>query len=139
MRWQRWFISFSARCNGPSVNGQLLFPDDSLRVADSSSRIGAVATVIEGLNLAFNFSRGFRAPNITSLGSVGLVGAVGFQVSIADVRTATVGLTADENAVSTGVDAAPLRSETSNNYDFSLRYRRGASTPNLRRLHDRLR
>ncbi|MEJ7714135.1 MAG: TonB-dependent receptor [Pyrinomonadaceae bacterium] len=75
----------SRASSGPSVNGQPLFPDDSLRVADFSGRVGAVATVAEGLNLSFNFSRGFRAPNITNLGSVGLVG-VGFQVSTADVR-----------------------------------------------------
>ncbi len=116
----------SRASNSPLVNGQSLFPDDSLRVADFSGRIGAVVTVTDGLNLAFNYSRGFRAPNITALGSTGLVG-VGFQVSTTDVLGlgATIGSTADANAVSTGVDVSPLSSETSNNYDFSLRFRRG--------------
>ena len=116
----------SRASNSPLVNGQPLFPNDSLRVADFSGRIGMVATVTEGLNLAFNYSRGFRAPNITALGSTGLVG-VGFQVATTDVLGlgATIGSTANASAVSTGVEVAPLSSETSNNYDLSLRFRKG--------------
>ncbi|MGH9903204.1 MAG: TonB-dependent receptor domain-containing protein, partial [Pyrinomonadaceae bacterium] len=116
----------SRSSNSPLVDGQPLWPDDSLRVADFSGRVGAVATLFNGFNLAFNYSRGFRAPNITNLGSLGLVG-VGFQVSTPDVLDlgATVGTTADEGAVSTGVPVSPLGSETSNNYDLGLRYRRG--------------
>ncbi|MGH9936862.1 MAG: TonB-dependent receptor, partial [Blastocatellia bacterium] len=108
----------------PLVGGRSLWPDDSLRVGDFSGRAGAVVTILEGLNLAFNFSRGFRAPNITALGSLGLVG-VGFQVATADILGlgGTIGSTADESAVSTGIPVMPLTSETSNNYDFSLRYR----------------
>ena len=116
----------SRASNSPLVNGQPLFPDDSLRVADLSGRIGAVATLTDGLNLAFNYSRGFRSPNITNLGSLGLVG-VGFQVSTADILglDATVGTTADASAVSSGVGVSPLRSETSNNYELGLRFNRG--------------
>ena len=116
----------SRASNSPLVNGQPLFPDDSLRVADFSGRIGTVARLVEGLNLAFNYSRGFRAPNITALGSTGLVG-VGYQVATTDVLGlgATIGSTADAFAVSTGVDVAPLRSEISNNYDVSLRFKKG--------------
>jgi outer membrane receptor protein involved in Fe transport len=116
----------SRAANSPLVNGSPLFPDDSLRVADFSGRIGAVATVIKGFNVAFNYSRGFRAPNITSLGSTGLVG-VGYQVATTDVLGlgATIGSTADANAVSTGIGVSPLKSETSNNYDLSFRFRKG--------------
>jgi hemoglobin/transferrin/lactoferrin receptor protein len=91
-----------------------------------------VATVAPGLNLAFNYSRGFRAPNITALGSTGLVG-VGFQVATSDVLGlgATIGSTADANAVSTGVEVSPLSSETSDNFDLSLRFRRGRVDTNL--------
>ncbi|HEY6400897.1 MAG TPA: TonB-dependent receptor, partial [Blastocatellia bacterium] len=114
----------SRAANSPLVEGQPLWPDDSLRVGDFSGRAGAVVTLTDGFNLAFNYSRGFRAPNITALGSLGLVG-VGFQVATADILGlgATIGTTADESAVSTGIPVAPLISETSNNYDFSLRYR----------------
>ena len=113
----------SRASNSPLVNGQTLFPNDSLRVADFSGRIGAVLTIVDGLNLAFNYSRGFRAPNITNLGSLGLVG-VGYQVSTADVSGlgATIGTTADANAVSTGIEVSPLKSEISDNFDLSLRY-----------------
>ncbi len=117
--------SYKARlADSPVVNGRPLFPDDSLRVSDFSGRIGTVVTLAKGLTLAFNFSRGFRAPNITSLGSTGLVG-VGYQVATSDVLglNATIGTTADETAVSTGAPIEPLRSEISNNYEFSLRFR----------------
>jgi outer membrane receptor protein involved in Fe transport len=115
----------SRAANSPLAGGQPLWPDDSLRVDDFSGRAGAVVTLVDGFNFAFNFSRGFRAPNITALGSLGLVG-VGFQVASADILGlgGTIGSTADESAVSTGVHVAPLVSETSNNYDFSLRYRK---------------
>jgi hemoglobin/transferrin/lactoferrin receptor protein len=116
----------SRSANSPVVGGLPLFPDDSLRVDDFSGRLGGVVIVPGGLTLAFNYSRGFRAPNITSLGSVGLVG-VGFQVATSDVMGlgALIGSTADESAVSTGVEVQPLKSETSNNYDLSLRYHSG--------------
>ncbi|MBA3335183.1 MAG: TonB-dependent receptor [Acidobacteria bacterium] len=116
----------------PLVNNRPLFPDDSARFTDFSGRVGATATISENLNLAFNFSRGFRAPNITNLGSLGLVG-VGFQVSNADIAGlgAFVGTTADANAVSSGVEVAPLKSEISNNYDLSLRYRHRRFEANL--------
>ena len=115
----------SRAADSPLVNGQPLFPDDSLRVDDFSGRIGAVATATEGLNIAFNYSRGFRAPNITSLGSVGLVG-VGYQVAPADLAglNAMVGSSADESAVSTGALVAPPSSETTNNFDLGLHYRK---------------
>jgi hemoglobin/transferrin/lactoferrin receptor protein len=119
--------SYRARAaDSPLVNGQPLWPDDSLRAADFSGRAGAVATLFEGFNLAFNYSRGFRSPNITTLGSLGLVG-VGFQVSAAEARAlgGLVGTTADASAVSSGVPVGGISSETSNNYDLSLRFRRG--------------
>ena len=116
--------SYRARsADSPLVNGQPLFPNDSLRVDDFSGRIGVVGNLAEGLSLAFNYSRGFRAPNITALGSTGLVG-VGYQVATSDVLglNASIGTTADESAVSSGVPVGTLQSEISNNYDFSLRY-----------------
>ena len=114
----------SRAANSPLVNGAPLFPDDSLRVGDFSGRIGGVLRLVGGLHFAVNYSRGFRAPNITSLGSTGLVG-VGYQVATSDVfgMGAMIGTTADDTAVSTGVAVEPLRSEISNNYDFSLRFR----------------
>jgi outer membrane receptor protein involved in Fe transport len=114
----------SRASDSPLVGGQPLWPDDSLRASDISGRVGATLTAADGLNLSFNYSRGFRAPNITSLGSVGLVG-VGYQVSAADIAglQATIGTTADDTAVSTGLPVTQLKSETSNNYDLGIAYR----------------
>lgn len=117
--------SYRARAeDAPRANGQPLFPNDSLRVGDFSGRIGVVGTLTKGLSVAFNYSRGFRAPNITALGSTGLVG-VGYQVATSDVlgMNATLGSTADDRAVNTNIAVEPLKSETSNNYEFSLRFR----------------
>ncbi|QQS48562.1 MAG: TonB-dependent receptor [Acidobacteriota bacterium] len=110
--------------DSPTVDGRPLVPDDSLRVDNFSGRIGAIVTFAPDFNLAFNFSRGFRAPNITTLGSTGLVG-VGYQVATRDVLGlgAEIGTTADAGAVSTGIAVDPLRSEISNNYELSLRFR----------------
>lgn len=114
----------SSAANSPLVNGEPLFPDDSATFKDLSGRIGATVTIMEGLNAAFNYSRGFRAPNVTSLGGLGLVG-VGYQVSTSDLAGlgASIGSTADASAVSTGRSVEPLRSEISDNIDLSLRYR----------------
>lgn len=122
----------SRAANSPLVGSNTLFPNDSARFEDISGRIGATFTIVDGLNAAFNFSRGFRAPNITNLGALGLVG-VGFQVSTTDVAGlgATVGSTADANAVSSGIPVSPLISEISNNYDVSLRYRNQYFDANL--------
>ena len=109
--------------DSPLVNGQTLFGDDKLRVTDFSGRIGAVGRVAGGLRLAFNYSRGFRYPNITDLGTLGLTGD-GFEI---DYTTAInlggiIGTTADNTAVSTGLPVAKQRSEFSNNFDVSVRY-----------------
>lgn len=118
--------------DAPVANNRPLFPDDSARFEDYSGRIGATVRVHGGFSTAFNYSRGFRAPNITSLGSLGLVG-VGFQVSTTDVAGlgAMIGTTADANAVSTGFEVAPLRSETSDSYDLSFRYKNRRLFANL--------
>ncbi|MBA3769689.1 MAG: TonB-dependent receptor [Blastocatellia bacterium] len=122
----------SRASESPIVAGRRLFPEDSARFADFSGRLGASVTIVKPLIAAFNFSRGFRAPNITSLGGLGLVG-VGFQVSTTDVAGlgATIGTTADPNAVSTGIAVAPLKSEVSNSYDFSLRFKNKRLSANL--------
>lgn len=112
--------------DAPVVGGVPLFPDDSLRVGDWSGRAGAVLTLVEGANLSFNYSRGFRAPNITALGSVGLVG-VGFQVAASALsgRDAFIGTTADATAVSSGIPVSPLLSEYTNGYDAAFNLRLG--------------
>ncbi|HVF87923.1 MAG TPA: TonB-dependent receptor, partial [Pyrinomonadaceae bacterium] len=116
----------SRAANSPLVGAQPLFPDDSLRVADFSGRLGAVVTPFQDFRIAANYSRGFRAPNITDLGTLGLTGD-GFEVdaSSADLLNGTIGTTAGRDAVSTGLRVERQRSEISNNFDLGFGYRRG--------------
>jgi hemoglobin/transferrin/lactoferrin receptor protein len=114
----------SRAANSPTV--QPLFFNDSLRVADFSGRVGAILTPVRGFSVVFNYSRGFRAPNITDLGTLGLTGD-GFEVDFAAANAlgGTIGTTADVNAVSTGIPVEQQRSEISNNFDLGLRFHRG--------------
>jgi len=105
------------------AGGRPLFPDDSQRFEAFSGRIGAVINVGGGFDIAAKYTRGFRAPNTTDLGIIGLVGA-GFEV---DSRTAAglgglIGTTAGPDAVSSGIPVAPLGPERSDNFDLSFRY-----------------
>ena len=108
--------------------GRPLFPDDSARFGAFSGRFGAVVKLGAGFDFAFKYARGFRAPNTTDLGILGLVGT-GFEV---DATTAAalggfIGTTAGSDAVSTGIPVARLGPESTDSFDFSLRYshRRG--------------
>ena len=59
-------------------NGLPLFPDDSARFGAFSGRIGAVVNSAM-VSICLKYARGFRAPNTTDLGILGLVGT-GFEV-----------------------------------------------------------
>ncbi|MFN2416679.1 MAG: TonB-dependent receptor domain-containing protein [Pyrinomonadaceae bacterium] len=109
--------------NAPVVAGRPLFPDDSARFGALSGRVGAVVTVGGGFDIAGKYVRGFRAPNTTDLGIVGLVGT-GFEVDAATAAAlgGFVGTTSGPDAVSTGIPVAPLRPEKSDSFDLSLRY-----------------
>jgi hemoglobin/transferrin/lactoferrin receptor protein len=71
-----------------------------------------------------HISRGFRTPHITDFGTLGLTGS-GFEVAAPDVANlnATVGSTADRNAVSTGAAVTQLKPESSLSYDFGAHYK----------------
>ncbi|HEX8493387.1 MAG TPA: TonB-dependent receptor [Pyrinomonadaceae bacterium] len=106
-------------------NGRPLFPDDSARFDALSGRIGAVFHVVGGFDIAAKYTRGFRAPNTTDLGIIGLVGN-GFEV---DASTAAslggfIGTTAGNDAVSSGIPITRLGPETSDSFDLSFRYTR---------------
>jgi hemoglobin/transferrin/lactoferrin receptor protein len=113
----------SQAANAAVVGGRPLFPDDRARFAAFSGRVGAVVTVGHGFDIAAKYTRGFRAPNTTDLGILGLVGT-GFEV---DAVTAAglggfIGTTAGADAVSSGIRVTRLVPETTDNFDISLRY-----------------
>lgn len=109
--------------DSPVVAGRRLWNSDSLRDSDFSGRIGAVVRVVDKLRIAFNYSRGFRYPSMTDLGTLGLTGD-GFEVDYTAATNlgGTIGTTAGIDAVSTGLAVEKQRSEFSDNFDFSLRY-----------------
>lgn len=115
----------SIAANSPLVNGQPLWPNDKLSVDALTPRFGAVLTLVEGLNISAQVSRGFRAPHITDLATVGLTGN-GFEANAADLagRGATIGSTASSAAVSTGIPVEQLRPETSWTYEGGVHLHR---------------
>lgn len=114
----------SRAANAPiGTHGRPLFPDDKARFGAFSGRIGAVLHLAHGFDIAGKYTRGFRAPNTTDLGILGLAGT-GFEVDsqTAATRGGLIGTTAGADAVSTGIPVTRLRPEISDSFDFTLRY-----------------
>ena len=116
------YVSRAAN-SAPGPDGLPLFPDDSARFDAFSGRVGAVVKVVGGFDIAGKYTRGFRAPNTTDLGILGLVGA-GFEVDAltAVARGGFIGTTAGGDAVSTGIPVTRLDPESSDSFDLSFRY-----------------
>jgi hemoglobin/transferrin/lactoferrin receptor protein len=114
----------SKASNSPVLSTGPLWPDDSLAIADLTFRAATVVTPDDRWSLLASLSRGFRAPHMTDLGTLGLTGS-GFEVAAPDVAGlgGTVGTTADAAAVSTGDAVAQVGPETSLQYEASVRYR----------------
>jgi len=107
----------------PGPDGRPLFPDDSQRFGALSGRIGGVVRITGGFDIAAKYTRGFRAPNTTDLGILGLVGT-GFEVNseTAIERGGFIGTTSGGDAVSTGIAVTRLEPEYSDSFDLSFRY-----------------
>jgi outer membrane receptor protein involved in Fe transport len=109
----------SRAADSPLVGGQPLWPDDSLWTSSVTFRGGVVARPLEALSFSANVGRGYRAPHVTDLGTLGLTGS-GFEVAAPDVAGlgAAVGTTADAQAVSTGRAVRQVDPETSLSAEF---------------------
>jgi hemoglobin/transferrin/lactoferrin receptor protein len=116
---------YAARAgDSPIVDGAPLWPDDRLRSTSAAFRAGVLAAPGERWTVAINVSRGFRAPHVTDLGTLGLTGA-GFEVAAPDVAGlgATIGTSAGRTATSTGRAVEQVRAERSLSTDLIVRYR----------------
>jgi hemoglobin/transferrin/lactoferrin receptor protein len=119
-------VSYKASAaDSPLVGGVPLWPDDSLTASSVTFRASAVATPDAFWTFSGSVSRGFRAPHMTDLGTLGLTGS-GFEVAAPDVAGmgGFVGTTADATAVSTGSAVEQVGPETSVQYEGSVAYRR---------------
>lgn len=117
----------SRAANSPIVGGLPLWPDDSMAASAVSGRAAMVYRIAKPVAAHFNYSRGFRAPSMTDLGTVGIQGNGFYEASYADLagRGAFVGDRADDRAVSSGQPLERVRAETSDNYDFGVRVSSG--------------
>ena len=118
-------VRYEARAaDAPVVGGRSLWPDDAFANTSMTFRAGAIVTASDSWVFVASTSRGFRAPHMTDLGTLGITGS-GFEVAAPDVegRQGFVGTTADATAVSTGNAVAQLIPESSLNVDGSIRYR----------------
>ncbi|MFQ3580291.1 MAG: TonB-dependent receptor [Chloracidobacterium sp.] len=115
-----------ARDNAP-VGGRAVVEDDAVRTAAWTFRLSGAWQLGRGFVLAGNVARGFRPPNMTDLGSLGLQGNGVYEVAAPAVagRNAFIGTTADATAVSTGLPVRQVIPESSLSYEGSLRYRNG--------------
>ena len=113
--------------DSPAAGAGPLWPDDALSVSDVTFRAAAIATPHDAWAVLGSVSRGFRAPHMTDLGTLGLTGS-GFEVAAPDVAgfNGFVGTTADAAAVSTAAPVEQVGPESSIQYETSLRYRHRA-------------
>lgn len=118
--WLR--LSGAARFGGASYQSRFSTPPDSLTANAVTARAGASVRIREPVSVHAHWSRGFRAPNVTDLGTLGLQGNGFFEANFNDVsgRGATIGTTADDTAQPTGLPAKRLRPETSHNFDYGF-------------------
>jgi outer membrane receptor protein involved in Fe transport len=116
----------SSAATAPVQSGRPLWPDDKLSASSLTFRLGATYELGEGVRAIAHIGRGFRAPHITDLATLGLTGA-GFEASYDSVSAlgAQIGTTADASAVSTGRSVAVLAPETSLTWEFGLNLNRG--------------
>ena len=121
----------SRAANSPLVGGvplQLpLWPDDSLSANALTGRAGATYLVGSSLWLHGQYSRGFRVPNMTDLGTLGIQGNGNYESSYASIAGlgGYIGNRADDKAESTGIPVGRLSPETSDNYDTGATWKSG--------------
>ncbi|MEZ5353307.1 MAG: TonB-dependent receptor [Bryobacteraceae bacterium] len=113
-------LNGSIRFGGASYSSARTYPFDSLTANGLTGRAGASFRPLEPLALYAHYSRGFRTPNMTDLGTLGLQGNGFFEANVNDAMafgSPTIGSSADDKAQPTGLPVSRLRPETSDNYE----------------------
>lgn len=96
----------------------------SRRFADATFNLSTSARIASQLHVHALVSRGFRAPNLNDLGTVGLQD-LGYEVPAESIAStgASIGDSSGESALSTGVEVGSLGSENLLNYEAGLSWR----------------
>lgn len=127
LRSNRLRLSGALRFGGASYRSKAsaLSPADSLTANAISGRAGGVFKITEPLSIHATYSRGFRTPSMTDLGTLGIQGNGFFEANVNDVasRGARIGTRADDQAVDSGLPVARLRPEKTDNYDAGVQVR----------------
>lgn len=98
--------------------------DESVDTRAVTFQTGAIVTLSSHVSATFNVSRGFRAPNASDLGGIGLSGGGGFGITPSRAATlgGLVGTTGAADAVSTGQPIPALGPETLYAYEPGIRF-----------------
>ncbi|HBY61896.1 MAG TPA: hypothetical protein DEH78_18915, partial [Solibacterales bacterium] len=115
------------------TRGNLFNLSDSAAVNAITGRLGASWRPWQPLVLHATYSRGFRAPSMTDLGTLGIQGNGFFEASYASLagQNAFLGDRADDRAQNSGRPVAALRPETSDHYDAGFRFTGGPIAASL--------
>ncbi len=101
--------------------------EENVSSDDVTFQGSAVVRIVDNVNFTANVTRAFRAPNAGDLGSIGLTGGGGFEItpSRAAELGAVVGSTGAADARSTGESLEGLQPEVVYQYDFGVKAQAG--------------
>lgn len=103
LRYSRFSYQQRAAANPFTLNDQPSVPDARVRLDDLTFNLGAAARANDWLSFSARASRGFRAPNVSDFGAIGLTSS-GFEVTTQEANSA-------------GVELRPLQPETMYHYE----------------------
>lgn len=131
--WVRGGARYSRFSFRTPTNAQLGIIEEEVAADAVTFQGGLVLALTDGINLALNASRGFRAGNSADLGGVGLTGGGGFEVSPTRARGfgALIGSSVSTTAVSTGESVGSLRPEIADTYELGVKVHRGRVSGSL--------
>lgn len=124
MRFTRVGFTTSADSNRDGAGRPLGVSDTSRGFRDVTYSASLTWQIGRGWGASVMTGRGFRAPNLTDLGAVGLMTALGFDIPAEDVlgTGALIGADSGEGAASTGRPVRSLRAESLYNNEAGVFY-----------------